>query len=170
MAAHPEAAVAAVREVEQQFARLLTFPMPTLAAVQGHAFAAGVMLALSHDIRLMRADRGFLCLPEVDLGVRFPPGMHALLTSRLAPQTAHRAMALGERFTGPTALAAGMVDATAEPESLPARAVEMVQALKGRRRQDVAAIKRDLYAPALALLGAADPPAELIAGLIKTRS
>ena len=48
--------------------RLLTFPVPTVAAVNGHAFGIGAMLALAHDRRVMRADRGWFCLPEIDLG------------------------------------------------------------------------------------------------------
>jgi len=42
-------------------ARIITFPMPTIAAVNGHAFGAGFMCALCHDVRFMRSDRGFIC-------------------------------------------------------------------------------------------------------------
>ncbi|BBO81551.1 enoyl-CoA hydratase/isomerase family protein [Desulfosarcina ovata] len=51
------------------YRRILTYPMITVAAITGHAFAAGAYLAFSHDFRFMRKDKGWLCLPEVDLGI-----------------------------------------------------------------------------------------------------
>src|SRR6478752_4261540 len=47
-------------------ARFLTYPAPTVAAVNGHAFGIAAMLALAHDQRVMRDDRGWWCLPEID--------------------------------------------------------------------------------------------------------
>ena len=54
-------------------ARFLTAPVPTVAALNGHAFGWGAMFALAHDQRVQRSDRGWLCLPEVDLGLQFRP-------------------------------------------------------------------------------------------------
>jgi hypothetical protein len=41
--------------VHDTFIRMLTFPMITVAALNGHVFAAGAMFALAHDYRVMRA-------------------------------------------------------------------------------------------------------------------
>src|SRR3954464_435182 len=90
--AHPERFTAYTASVHDLFARVLTLPMITVAALQGHTFAAGAMLSLCHDFRVMRADRGFWCLPEADINIPFTVGMSALIQSRLAPQTAHEAM------------------------------------------------------------------------------
>src|SRR4051812_10207921 len=59
LGANPESAQAFLDDVERMLARVLLLPVATVAAIQGHAFAAGAMLALAHDVRVMRADRGF---------------------------------------------------------------------------------------------------------------
>jgi enoyl-CoA hydratase/carnithine racemase len=129
-------------------ARLLAFPTATVAAINGHAFAAGAMLALACDARVMREDRGYFCL----LGLPFTPGMTALLKARLSAATAHEAMVTGRRYSAPEALPAGIVEATAPSEQLLESAVNRAAALAGRPRATVAAIKRGLYADAVAAL------------------
>jgi enoyl-CoA hydratase/carnithine racemase len=158
LAANRDLAPETVLAGERLLARMLTFPMPTVAALGGHCFAAGMIYALAHDLRVMRADRGFLCLPEVTFGAVFTPGMTDLLTARMSPAVAHRAMVLGHRFPAPEALAFGLVDdAVAEDEVL-GRAVALAGAHAGHGRDAVVALKRQLYAKALATLGQPTPP------------
>ena len=133
-------------------ARLLTLPVVTVAAVNGHAFGAGAMLLLAHDARVMRADRGYVCLPEVDLGMPFPPLMSALVRGKLPPASAQEAMTFGLRYPGPAAQAAGFVGGTAaEHEVLPA-ALALAADRGGKNRDALGVIKTDLYADVLALL------------------
>lgn len=152
MNAGQDTANAFIGRVLGVFARVLTFPMVTVAAVGGHAFAGGGMLALAHDFRVMRADRGYFCLPEVDLDLPLHPGMTALIQARLAVQTAHEAIVSGRRYGGTDALAAGIVEhAVAEAEVLP-RAVEIAAALAGKAGETMRALKEGLYPRALTAL------------------
>jgi enoyl-CoA hydratase/carnithine racemase len=145
-------AAALLRSVHALLARVLAFPTVTVAAINGHAFAAGAMLALACDARVMREDRGYVCLPEVDIGLPFSPGMTALLKARLPTITAREAMLTGRRYGGGDALAAGMVDEATPEERVVSAAVERAATLASKPRPTLAAIKRGLYAEALAAL------------------
>lgn len=138
--------------IHQLFARYLRLPCATVAACNGHTYAAGAMLAISHDHRIMRTDRGYWCLPEVDLGMSFTPGMNALIPALLPTRTAHEAMVTGRRYTAADALAAGIVDATgAEAEVLP-QAIATAQALAGKASPALATIRTTLHAQVLTAL------------------
>ena len=141
--------------VQELFARILEASYPTVAVIQGHCYAAGGMLALAHDVRFMREDRGFLCFPEVDIKMRFTPGMNSLLTGKLSAQTAHQAMVLGRRYTAPEAEAAGIVDGIFSETDLETHAIAYAETLVGKDPATIASIKQTLYAPTLALLRAA---------------
>ncbi len=141
-----------VHQVHGLFARVLAFPAPTVAALQGHTFAAGAMLALAHDWRYMRADRGFFCLPEADINIPFTEGMTALIQSKLAPAAATDAMTTARRYGGEDALGAGIVDAVADEESLLAAAVERVRPLAVKNGPTLGTIKERMYARELEVL------------------
>ncbi|WP_017934300.1 enoyl-CoA hydratase-related protein [Nocardioides sp. Iso805N] len=152
LGAHAEQHDAYIADAERLFARLLALPVITVVAIQGHAFAAGAMLTLSHDFRVMRADRGFWCLPEIDIDMPFTHGMNALITARLTPQTAHEAMLTGRRYGGADAHGAGIVDhAVPELEVLPA-AIELARANTSKAGTTLATIKTRLYEDALSEL------------------
>jgi enoyl-CoA hydratase/carnithine racemase len=152
--APPGGAEEVLRRVHALFARLLVFPTATVAAINGHAFAAGAMLALACDTRVMREDRGYLCLPEADIGLPFTPGMTALLKARLTAATAHEAMLTARRYSAPQALAAGILDAAVPDQQVLDAALERAGALAGKDRATVAAIKHGLYGDAVAALHA----------------
>ena len=152
MGAHPEAAGGFVDDVHALLARMLSLPVPSVAACQGHVFAAGAMLALAHDARVMRADRGYFCLPEVDIRIPFTPGMGALIQARLAPATAHEAMTTGRRYGGGEAVAAGIVEAAVDLDDVVPVAVERARGLAGKASPALGAIKEGMYAHALQLL------------------
>ncbi len=144
--------VAFAAEVELIFARILGAPYPTVAACNGHTFAAGAMLAMCHDFRVMRADRGYFCLPEVDLKIPLTPGMNALMTSRLPVVTAHEVLVTGKRFGGEEAAAKHIVtEAVGADEVLP-RALAMAAELAPKASPTMGVIKQRMYAEPIALL------------------
>ena len=154
MASNPDASEANLAEVHALFARVLAFPAPIVAAVQGHAFAAGAMLALAHDLTVMRADRGYFCLPEVDLGIPFTAGMNSLIRSRLPITTAHEAMTTGRRYGGEDARLAGIVAATGGEGEVLDVAVARAEERAPKAGAVFGAIKARLYAEVIAELKA----------------
>lgn len=152
--ANPDLAGENVARVHGVFARVLRLPCITVAAINGHAFAGGAMLALSHDVRVMRADRGYVCLPEVDLGIPFTDGMRELIAARLTPQVAHEAMVTGRRYTGPDAADAGIVGTTVAEDRVLAEAVDVAASLAAKAGSVLATIRTDLYRSALTALDA----------------
>lgn len=154
----PEAGATTMRLLHEVFARLLGFPMTTVAAINGHAFAGGFMLSMAHDFRVMRADRGFLCLPEIDLAMAagLSEPMATLLRARLPTAALHEMLITGKRYGAPDAQARGVVDgAEAESEVLP-RAVELAQSYAGKDRATMAALKQNLFGEAIARIRSAN--------------
>jgi enoyl-CoA hydratase/carnithine racemase len=145
MGRHTAEADGFLRGTHRLLARLLVLPVPTVAAVQGHVFAAAVMFACAHDQVVMRADRGFWCLPEVDLGLSFTPGMDALLRARLPVRAAQQAMTTGRRYGGTEAHAAGLIDATAADGQVLPTALEIAGPLAGQAGPALGLIKRQMY-------------------------
>jgi enoyl-CoA hydratase/carnithine racemase len=115
------------------------------------------MLALAHDRRVANAERGWFCLPEVDLGMQFLPFQLALITSRLPALVAEEAILTGSRYDGTAAVAAGIAHATVPPADLLTEAVRLATPYAGKQRGSVQALKVQLHAATLALL---PPPPE----------
>jgi Delta3-Delta2-enoyl-CoA isomerase len=147
--AHSDRYYEYVAAVHGLFARLLSLPVITVAALQGHTFAAGAMLSLAHDFRVMRADRGFWCLPEAELNIPFTPGMSALIQARLTPQTAHEAMTTARRYEGHDALAAAIVDRAVDEDAVRRTAIEVAEVQAAKAGPALATIKARMYGAAL---------------------
>lgn len=87
--------------MNEVFAKLLTLPVPTIAAINGHAFGNGAIISCACDFRFMRADRGYFCFPEVDLGIPFLPGMLAFVKKAFAYDHFYDLYLTGRRVGAP---------------------------------------------------------------------
>jgi Delta3-Delta2-enoyl-CoA isomerase len=141
-----------VDDVHALLAKFLAAPLPTVAAIQGHCFAGGAMLALAHDWRVMRADRGYICLPEADINIPFTPGMSGLIQSKLTPAAAATMMVGAKRLGGEEAQAMGVVDAAVAEDDVLAQAVELAGTHAAKLGGTLGTIKQRMYAPVLATL------------------
>lgn len=140
--------------VYRLFARLLEFPAPTVAAINGHVFAAGAMMALACDWRVMREDRGYFCLPEADIGLVFVPGMNDLITAKLSPSAARDTMLTGQRFGAGHCLELGVVDAVAVEDQVISAATALVEPLAAKPKHVQQGIKQGISKDAIASLEA----------------
>lgn len=152
MAENTELIAANVDAIHELYARVLELSVPTVAAVQGHAFGGGAMLALAHDQRIMRSDRGYFCLPEVDIQIPFTPGMSALILAKLSPQAANEAMTSGRRYGGEQAAAAGIVQRAVGEDEVRSAAIEIAAGLAAKDGKTLGVIKQRMYGPTLECL------------------
>lgn len=129
--------------------RFMTFPVLTVAAINGHAFALGAILALAHDYRVMRTKRGWFCLPEVKYNMLFEKGHILLFRAKIKePKALTDAMLMGWRFVAEEALSGGIVQKICDIEDLMNTAVHMGQAVIGQnifKRATIKHLKSDLY-------------------------
>jgi enoyl-CoA hydratase/carnithine racemase len=140
------------RGLDGVLARLLRFPGATVAAINGHAFGAGAILAAAADYRVQRADRGYFCFPEVDLGLSMSDAFDAVLRAKLPAASVLDALLTGRRYGGSDAQAAGFVHAVAAEDELLDTAVGLVRDLVDKDPATVAALKAQQHRPALAVL------------------
>jgi enoyl-CoA hydratase/carnithine racemase len=108
------------------------------------------MFALAHDYRVMRADRGFMCMNEVDIGLSLTRGMAGILNYKVPTLAVRKRMVLeGHRFPPQECLATGLVDSMQEgEEAVLAGALEMAGRLGrfARIGKTYGALKRELAA------------------------
>ncbi|GAA5902368.1 enoyl-CoA hydratase/isomerase family protein [Sporobolomyces salmoneus] len=153
--------------------RLLTFPLSTIAAVNGHAWAGGLTLALACDWRICRPDRTSMSMNELHFGAPLPAGMASVLSLRLPTPTLAKTMLTAHRYDPKEALKDGLVDEIVEigdgSEKCIERALEEGDRRKGFAESGVlVAMKRTLYASTLAQLEK-DEPADLFQSVVQER-
>jgi Delta3-Delta2-enoyl-CoA isomerase len=133
------------------FRRLLTFPMPTVAAINGHAFAGGAFLALSHDFRFMRADRGWICLPEVDLKIPLGPVFMAITRHNVPAFLLHEMQYAARRLTAGECENYHIINKACKLDELLQEAVAFAKGLN-KGRDIIGSMKMETLAPVISVI------------------
>ena len=162
---------ALIEQVWRWLARLLILDCRTVAAINGHAFGAGLFVALAADYRVMRRERGYLCWPEVNLGMRLAKGFAELSKAKVSNAAVLRDGVLtGKRYTAQQALQDGLIDqVVVAQQDLPSAAWAMAAAglpanldLQNFNPHSLVQMKMELYTDAyraLSMASAHDDPA-----------
>ncbi|KAK6145972.1 hypothetical protein DH2020_019841 [Rehmannia glutinosa] len=141
-------------------ADLLSLPMPTIAAVTGHAAAAGMILAMSHDYVMMTSSRGVMYMSELDIGMTLPDYFTALIRGKIGSAAARREVLLRSAKVGAeAAVKMGIVDSAHDSaKEVVGTAMRMADEL-GKRRwsgEAYAGLRKALYPEVCGLLGLKD--------------
>lgn len=123
--------------------RMARFPLPVVVAINGHAYAGGALLAATGDFRVMRADRGRLCYPEVDIKLPFTPIMTEVVKLLPNPAAAWTMAVTAAAWGGEECLQRGVVDAALSEADLLPSALAMAADLARKDRATYAVIKRN---------------------------
>lgn len=146
-------------EAELLLSRILTFRTPTIAAINGHWTAAGAMLGLAFDVRVMPSDgKGLMFVPGIDIGLVYSAGMTELMKAKLPQCLWSDTLCFAKRFQCAELLAHGVVNEAPPAGELIAKALEVAKGLKSKgkdekTRETLHGIKQNLYSGAVAVLG-----------------
>ncbi|GFP85798.1 hypothetical protein PHJA_000723500 [Phtheirospermum japonicum] len=138
-------------------ADLLSLPMPTVAAVTGHAAAAGLLLAMSHDYIVMTSSRGVMYMSELDIGMTLPDYFTALVLGKVGAAADRRDLVLRAMKVGAkAAVRMGIVDSAQDSAEEVEEAAMRAADEMGKRRwsgEAYAGIRKGLYPEVCELLG-----------------
>jgi enoyl-CoA hydratase len=129
--------------------RVLGFPTPVLAAVNGHAIAAGAFLSLSTDLRIGIEGPFKLGLNEVKIGLTVPLFVVELARQRLTPAAFNRSVVTAAMYGPADAMAAGFLDRVVDPAELDSVVAEAAAELAGLNAEAHAATKLRVRGDAL---------------------
>jgi enoyl-CoA hydratase len=143
--------------INRIFAGWYSFPRPVVAAVNGHAIAGGLILALCADYRVGSTE-GKYGITEVKAGVGYPAVAIAVVRAELPAPAARRLALSADLVDAKAALEAGALDEIAEPDQVLHRATEVARALSLLPSEAYAMTKQQLRGPVLeAALARPDP-------------
>jgi len=139
------------------FKRILLYPMPTIVAITGHAFAGGAIMSCYFDFRFMRSDRGFMCFPEVDLGIPFLPGMMAAMKKAIPRYKLDEMVLTGKRVTAQECEEHHIITKACHIDQLMGDVMNFAK-LQNKRRPVVDLIKAEMNKDVVYAIEHDDPP------------
>ena len=131
------------------FERMFVHPAPVVAAANGHAIAGGCLLVAAADQRLMAAGSARIGLPELQVGVPFPPMALEIMRFATPPRHFQTVVYRAETHEPAAALALGLIDEVVEPDALLDRALASAGRLASVPAETFAITKREIRRPAL---------------------
>jgi enoyl-CoA hydratase/carnithine racemase len=145
-------------KLTELFRTILLYPMITVAAITGHAFAGGAVLACCFDFRSMRKGRGYLCFPEVDLGIPFIPSFTALMKKAIPMDLVEDMQLTARRLTAEQCEARHIIVKACTMEELVSEAMSFAKGLN-KERPIVAKLKSVMHSDILRIMEVDDPVA-----------
>jgi enoyl-CoA hydratase len=133
-----------VEELNKAILDLYDFPIPTVAAINGHAIAGGFILAISCDYRVGTSSECKLGVTESRVGIPFPVATMEVLRAELAPAAARRMTLVGRNLSPQEAFINGVLDELQQDDKVLSRAKEVARDLGTMPREAYAKIKRQL--------------------------
>ena len=145
-------------KLTELFKTMLFYPMITVAAITGHAFAAGAVLACCFDFRFMRKDRGYLCLPEVNLGIPILPSMTAMVKKAIPMDLVEDMQLTARRLTAEECEARHIIRKACTMDELMGEAISFAKGLN-KERSIVTKLKNVMHKDILKVMEVDDPAA-----------
>src|SRR6266851_4691525 len=156
-----EAQAAMVDGINRMAGGWYGFPRPVVCAVNGHAIAGGMVLALCGDHRVA-GPAGRFGLTEVRAGIPYPALAIAVVRAELNPPAARELVLRGELWDASAARERGLLDEVVEQDAVLDRSLEVAGELAALPAHTYAYVKAQLRAPVIAearrvLDGGSDP-------------
>lgn len=143
--------------MDDLFKKILLYPMPVIAAINGHAYANGAILSCTCDFRFMRSDSGFFCFPEVDISIPFLPGMIAWVKKSMPSHLFYDLKLTGRRVTAQELELHGVIrKACASLEELMAESKAFAKGLQ-KKRGIFSEMKKRIHKDIVRIIETEDP-------------
>jgi enoyl-CoA hydratase/carnithine racemase len=145
-------------KLNELFKRILFYPMITVAAITGHAFAGGAVLACCFDFRFMRKGRGYLCFPEVNLGIPLLPSYTAMMKKAIPMDLVEDMQLTARKLTAEECEARHIIMKACTIDELMSEAISFAKGLN-KERPIVTKLKNVMHKDILRIMEVDDPAA-----------